>query len=149
MFIVELALMCVEYVVIGVDAVMSSLNAFISMIGDGLTGLGLETSAESPDTETPGNNDNNNNQSDVQPWTGGGLLSAELQMILTYILVACMVVSPIFAIYLGFKIAKAEDDGTRQKAKKRFVNALVAIFCIVILWIILGQAESWGAALAS
>jgi len=42
-----------------------------------------------------------------------------------------------YSIYLGFMLAKAEDDGKRQEAKKRIIKTIVGLFIIVILTVVL------------
>lgn len=43
----------------------------------------------------------------------------------------------IYAVYLGVIMAKAEDQGKRDEAKKRVINAVLALVTIVVLILLL------------
>ena len=43
----------------------------------------------------------------------------------------------IYAVYLGVIMAKAEDQGKRDEAKKRVINAVLALVVIVVLILLL------------
>ena len=43
----------------------------------------------------------------------------------------------IYAVYLGVIMAKAEDQGKREEAKKRVINAVLALVVIVVLILLL------------
>ena len=42
----------------------------------------------------------------------------------------------IYAIYLGVMMAKAEDEGKREEAKRRIINVVIAIAITVVLMVI-------------
>jgi len=52
-------------------------------------------------------------------------------LVIVLALVGAVVVG--YSIYLGFQLAKADDEGKRQKAKKRIIATLAGLFIIVIL----------------
>lgn len=60
-----------------------------------------------------------------------------LAQILFVIFVLCAAVGVIFALYLAFNLARAGDEQTRSKAKKRIVNAIASLMTVVILTVIL------------
>lgn len=60
-----------------------------------------------------------------------------LMQILTDILAPILIVlataGVIYSIYLGVMMAKAEDQGKRDEAKKRIINVVIAIAITVVL----------------
>jgi len=74
-------------------------------------------------------------------WPGGG------QVGLGFVLYAIFAVSGalgvIYALYLGFMLGKAEDEGKRQKAKQRIVNVIFSLFVILVLTILLTTSPQW------
>ena len=59
-----------------------------------------------------------------------------LMMILIPILIIVATAGVIYAVVLGVKMAKAEDAGAREEAKKRIINFIIA-FAITIALILL------------
>jgi hypothetical protein len=57
----------------------------------------------------------------------------EIRPIMTIIFVVMMTLTVPFIMYLGFMLAKAEDEGSRKKAKKRFFNFVSGLVLIVFL----------------
>jgi len=64
-------------------------------------------------------------------WATKLVSEIQLYLIIGFALVGA--VATIYAIYLGFLIAKAEDEGKRKEAKSRIFKTLVGIFIIVVL----------------
>jgi hypothetical protein len=56
-----------------------------------------------------------------------------LRPILVIILAVVSVIATVFVIYLGFMLAKAEDEGSRKKARKKFFNFVSGLIAIVFL----------------
>ena len=48
----------------------------------------------------------------------------------------CALLVLLFAIYVGFKMAKAEDDGKRTEAKKQLIYSIIGVLSIVIIVVI-------------
>ena len=58
-------------------------------------------------------------------------------ILLVYIFAAVAATSVIFALYLAFNLAKAQDEQARSKAKKRIINAVASLLTVVILTVAL------------
>ena len=61
-----------------------------------------------------------------------GILDA-LNNVLFPILLVVAAVGTIYAIYLGVMLAKAENAEKREEAKKRIINAVIALAIVVVL----------------
>lgn len=68
----------------------------------------------------------------VSPSFMDGLLN-----VLFYIFLACGAAALIYSIYLGFSLAKAENEPKRHQAKKRIMNAISGLLIIVVLTTVL------------
>ena len=71
-----------------------------------------------------------------------------LNDILWPILVVVATLGSIYAIYLGIQMAKAEDASKREEAKKRVINAVIAmavvvVFIVVIQTVIIPNIGTW------
>jgi len=53
------------------------------------------------------------------------------------ILVACGLLIIVYAVYIGFRLAKAEDDNTRKQAKAQLIYAIIGIVGIAVITIII------------
>lgn len=60
-----------------------------------------------------------------------------LDEIIWPILIIVAAVGTIYAIYLGVMMAKAENAEAREEAKKRIINAVIAIAVMVVLILLL------------
>ena len=60
-----------------------------------------------------------------------------VQAIFNIILGLGLVVAIVFAIYVGFRLASAEDEGKRKEAKKQMLWTIVAIFAVALLILVL------------
>ena len=67
------------------------------------------------------------------PYTWLNPLMTILGDILVPILIVLATAGVIYAIYLGVMMAKAEDEGKREEAKKRIINVVIAIAIVVVL----------------
>jgi heme/copper-type cytochrome/quinol oxidase subunit 2 len=54
-----------------------------------------------------------------------------------FILVACGLLVTFFAVYVGFKLASAEEDGKRKEAKNQLIYSIIGIISIVMIAVIL------------
>ena len=60
-----------------------------------------------------------------------------VQIIFNILLGLGLVVAIVFAVFVGFRLASAEDEGKRKEAKKQLLWTIVAIFAIALLILIL------------
>ena len=76
------------------------------------------------------------------PWNGATVdkrwyfvktICDAMQTILWPILIVVATAGSIYAIYLGINMAKAEDSGKRDEARKRLINAVIAMGVTVVL----------------
>ena len=63
-------------------------------------------------------------------------LLSVLNNIVFPILIVVATAGVIYAIYLGVMMAKAEDEGKREEAKRRIINVVIAIAITVVLMVI-------------
>lgn len=59
-----------------------------------------------------------------------------LQNIVLPILIVVATAGVIYAVYLGIMMAKAEDEGKREEAKKRIINVVIAIAVTIVLMVL-------------
>lgn len=59
-----------------------------------------------------------------------------LKNIVLPVLIVVATAGVIYAIYLGVMMAKAEDEGKREEAKKRIINVVIAIAVTIVLMIL-------------
>ena len=59
-----------------------------------------------------------------------------LQSIVLPVLIVVATAGVIYAIYLGVMMAKAEDEGKREEAKKRIINVVIAIAVTIVLMVL-------------
>lgn len=59
-----------------------------------------------------------------------------LRNIVLPVLIVVATAGVIYAIYLGVMMAKAEDEGKREEAKRRIINVVIAIAVTVVLMIL-------------
>ena len=60
-------------------------------------------------------------------------LSGGVLRVLSYIFMVVGAVGVVYAVYLGFLLAKATDESKRSQAKKRIFNVISGLLIIVIL----------------
>ena len=60
------------------------------------------------------------------------------------ILIVVASIGTIYAIYLAVMLAKAEDANKREEAKKRIINAVIAIAVMVVLILFLKLFTTFG-----
>jgi len=60
-----------------------------------------------------------------------------LNTLLPYVLIVVATAGTIYAVVLGVKMAKAEDAGAREEAKKRIINFVIALAVTILLIILL------------
>jgi|GEM_PF-7076280 len=65
--------------------------------------------------------------------TWGQQLLKDIYPILVAVFTVAGSLALIFSVYLGFMLAKAEDEGKRTKAKKRIVNTIASLIMIAIM----------------
>jgi len=76
---------------------------------------------------------------DGAPGTAGdtSVFAGQLFMVLQWVFIGVAAVIVPFAIYLGFRLANATDEGKRREAKVRMLNVVATFFIILILAIIM------------
>ena len=72
-----------------------------------------------------------------------GAFQGQLFMVLQWIFIGVGAVIVPFAIYLGFRLANASDEGKRREAKVRFMN-VVATFFIILILVIIMMTQTFG-----
>lgn len=65
-----------------------------------------------------------------------GIIDA-LEGLMNPLLILVGTAGSLYAVYLGVIMAKAEDQGKRDEAKKKVINAVLALVVIVILILLL------------
>ena len=60
-----------------------------------------------------------------------------LNTLLWPILIIVASVGSIYAIFLGINMAKAEDSGKREEARKRLINTIIAMAVTVVIIILI------------
>lgn len=60
-----------------------------------------------------------------------------LKTLLPYVLIVVATAGTIYAVVLGVKMAKAEDAGAREEAKKRIINFIIALAVTILLILLL------------
>ena len=69
---------------------------------------------------------------------GGGGIGNDLAKILnTYVFPAILVVSALWAVWIGIAFVRATDEAARRAAKDRFLKALATIVIIAVLYLIM------------
>lgn len=73
----------------------------------------------------------------AEGWEWVGDIVGFLNTVLPYLLIVVCTAGAIYAVILGVKMARAEDAGQREEAKKRIINFIVALAVTVLLIILL------------
>ncbi|MCL2846464.1 MAG: hypothetical protein FWE38_02115 [Firmicutes bacterium] len=81
---------------------------------------------------------------DIQPVEGAGGSASEVvgnvvtvvQTVFNVLLGLLGMAALVFAIYIGFKLASAEDEGKRKEAKKQLLWTIIAVIAVVLLIVI-------------
>jgi uncharacterized membrane protein YidH (DUF202 family) len=50
----------------------------------------------------------------------------------TFVLVACGILATFYAVYVGFKLASAEEEGKRKEAKNQLIYSIIGVVGILI-----------------
>ena len=81
-------------------------------------------------------------------WAWLGSILDFINGALPYILIAVGTFGVIYAVVLGVNMAKAEDAGKREEAKKRIINFVIAIVVtialIAVMWLVIANLGNWG-----
>lgn len=81
-------------------------------------------------------------------WAWLGQILDFINAALPYIMIAVGTFAIIYAVILGVNMAKAEDAGKREEAKKRIINFVIAIVItialIAVMWIVIANLGNWG-----
>ena len=64
-------------------------------------------------------------------------VTAAIESLLTPALIIAATAGLLYAVYLGIVMAKAEEAGKRDEAKKRVINVVVALVTVVVLILLL------------
>lgn len=70
-------------------------------------------------------------------WKWVGEIVNFLETLLPYVLIVVATAGTIYAVVLGVKMARAEDAGAREEAKKRIINFIIALAVTILLIILL------------
>lgn len=80
-------------------------------------------------------------------WAWLGQILDFINAALPYILIAVGTFGVIYAIVLGVNMAKAEDAGKREEAKKRIINFVIAIVVtivlILVMYLVIDNLPTW------
>ncbi len=80
-------------------------------------------------------------------WQWVGEIVNFLNTILPYLLIVVLTAGAIYAVVLGVNMARAEDAGKREEAKKRIINFIIAlavtVLLIIILRVFVANANTW------
>ena len=72
------------------------------------------------------------------PDLGGGAVISNLQTTITLVINAILGIiaslAALFAVYIGFRLAKAEDESKRTEAKKQMLWTIIAIIGVAVIW---------------
>lgn len=74
---------------------------------------------------------------DSEKWNFLQPIVNALKELINPMLILVATAGAIYAIYLGVVMAKAEDQGKRDEAKKKVINAVLALVAIIILILML------------
>ncbi len=72
-----------------------------------------------------------------EEWQWVGNIVDFLKTVLPYVLIVVATAGTIYAVVLGVKMARAEDAGAREEAKKRIINFIIALAVTVVLILLL------------
>jgi len=59
-----------------------------------------------------------------------------IQIVMTSLLALLGMAAIVFAIYVGFRLASAEDEGKRKEAKKQLLWTIIAVIAVVLLIVV-------------
>jgi len=65
------------------------------------------------------------------------LVSRYVNYVTMAILIACGMLVVIYAVYIGFQLAKAEDDNQRKQAKAQLIYAIIGVVGIAVIAIMI------------
>lgn len=74
---------------------------------------------------------------DANKWGWVTNITDFLKTLLPYVLIVVATAGTIYAVVLGVKMARAEDAGAREEAKKRIINFVIALAVTVVLILLL------------
>ncbi len=70
-------------------------------------------------------------------WDWVTSITSFLETVLPYLLIVVATAGTIYAVILGVKMARAEDAGARDEAKKRIINFIIALAVTILLILLL------------
>jgi heme/copper-type cytochrome/quinol oxidase subunit 2 len=65
------------------------------------------------------------------------LIAQYVNYFCVFILVACGILATFFAVYVGFKLASAEEEGKRKEAKNQLIYSIIGVIGIIIVAVLI------------